>query len=316
MTLPEPVAGVRWRAGRADDVDVLTGIQAAADLEDEPNHVVTRSDIAQLLDGIDPGTAVVLGERDGVPVAMGMLVRPGGGPVRVRGAVVPKARGLGIGRALLLQQIDRAGALQPGAPALGLRSIAGGGVAGLARRFGFHDERAFLTMRRDLGGPIAPVPLAAGLRALPLDAALDEPLRLVKNEVFRDHWNGLADSPEEWRSRVLGPGLDRRLSRIALDGRGGVAGFVVVRRTVEDPDRASIPLVGTTRPQRGRGIARALLTAVLQEAAGSGLREAELDVDASSPTGADHVYSAVGFEEIQRATIWQRALPAAGAAPG
>jgi mycothiol synthase len=304
MRLPEEVAGIRWRPGRADDVDVLTRIQTAADLVDEPDHVITRSDVAQLLAGLDPASAVVVGERDGVPVATGMLFRPGGGPVRIRGAVVPEARGLGIGRALLRQQIDRALAIHPDAPALGLRSIGGGGVAGLARRSGFHEERVFLTMRRDLGRPVVPAPLAAGLRSAPLDPALVEPLRLVKNEVFRDHWNGLADSPEEWRSRAVGPRLDRRLTRIALDDRGGIAGFVVVWRTEEHPGQAYIQLVGTARVQRGRGVARALLTELLRRAAAAGYTEAQLDVDAASPTGADRVYAAVGFEPIQRATIW------------
>lgn len=305
MTLPEAVAGIRWRPGSAEDIDVLTRIQAAADLVDEPGHVITRTDVAEMLDGLDPARAVVVGELEGVPVAMGMLFRPGGGPVRLRGAVKPEARGLGIGRALLRQQIDRAVTTQPDAPALGLRSIGGGGVAPLARRFGFHEVRAFLTMRRDLGRSVVPVPLAEGLRSAPLDPAFDEPLRLVKNEVFRDHWDGLADSPEEWRARTLGPRLDRGLTRVAFDAQDGIAGFVVVWRTEGRPEQAYLPLVGTARVHRGRGVARALLTEVLQTAAAAGSTETRLDVDAASPTGADRVYTAVGFETIQRATIWQ-----------
>ena len=309
MTLPEEVAGVRWRPGREGDVDLLTGILVAADRVDAPDHVITRSDVVQTLAGLDPATAVVVGSRDGAPVATGLLFRPGDGPVRLRGAVLPDARGRGIGRVLLRHQIELAAELQPDAPALSLRSIGGGDVAGLARRFGFHEERVFLTMRRDLTRPVAPVPLTAGLRIVRLDPALDEPLRLVKNEVFRDHWNGLVDSPDEWRSRSLGPRLNRDLTRVALDDRGGIAGFVVVWRTTEHPDEAYIPLVGTAREQRGRGIARALLSEVLLNAAAGGLTEAHLDVDASSPTDAVNVYTAVGFEELQRATIWQLPRP-------
>jgi mycothiol synthase len=312
MTLPKPIAGVRWRPGADDDLDALTAVLTAAGRVDEPDHVVTRSDVAQTLEGLDTATAVVVGERDGVAVAAGMLFRPGGGPMRLLGAVAPDARGLGIGRTLLGQQIATAAELAPDAPALGLRSIGGGGVAGLAKRFGFQEERTFLTMRRDLAAPVEAEPLVDGLRITRLDPALDESLRLVKNEVFRDHWNGLADTPEEWRARTLGPRLDRDLTRVALDEQGGFAGFVVVWRTAEHPEQAYIPLVGTVRAQRGRGVARALLASVLQAAAAAGFREVQLDVDSGSRTGAVGVYTRVGFAELQRSTVWQRHLPAPG----
>jgi mycothiol synthase len=309
MSSPEPVAGVRWRAGTADDVDVLTRIQQAADLVDEPGHAVARSEMAQQLAGIDPDR-VVVGERRGIPVAFGMPIRPGGGPVRLRGAVAPAARALGIGRELLRFQIERARALEPDAPALGLRSVGDGGVAPLARRCGFHAERQFLLMRRDLGEPIVAAPLAGGLRAVPFEERLDEPVRLAKNVVFRDHWQGLEDDPEEWRSRQLGPQLRRDLSRIALDADGGIAGFVLVAPTDDHPDEAYIPLVGTVRAHRGRGVARSLLTSALAAAAEEGFRASALAVDAASRTGAVRVYEKVGYSEVQRSTVWQRPLRA------
>jgi hypothetical protein len=47
-----------------------------------------------------------------------------------------------------------------------------------------------------------------------------------------------------------------------------------------------------------------------------GFTETELDVDASSETGAGRVYESAGFSEVQRATVWQRALLAPGAPSG
>lgn len=308
MEPPPSVHGVHWRAGRPDDADVLTAIGVAADLVDEPRQPRSRDDAVQLLAVVDPASAVLVGERAGHPTAFGVRFRPGGGPVRLLGAVVPDARGHGVGRALLRAQLDAARVAEPDAERATVRSAGGTGVARLARRSGFTPVRDFLTMRRDLARPVAPVALPAGLRIVPFDAVLDEPLRLMKNAVFQDHWQGLADEPEEWRARVLGPGLVRDASRIALDGAGDVAGFVLVRRAEDHPERAHIPLVGTAKAHRRRGLARALLASALTAAAGAGSTEAELDVDAASPTGAHRVYAALGFEEVSRATVWSRPL--------
>ena len=249
-----------------------------------------------------------MGERNGVPVAFGARFRPGGGPVRLLGAVEPEVRGRGIGRALLQALIDSAAAAAPDAEHATVRSVGGGGVAALARRAGFAPARVFLTMRRDLTRPVEPAVLPAGLRLVPFAPDLDEPLRVVKNVVFRDHWQGLADEPAEWRTRMLGPLLDRDRSWIAADEEGTIAGFVLVHRSDDRPEQAHVPLVGTAKAHRGRGVARALLASALGAAADAGLVEAVLDVDAASPTGADRVYPAVGFEEVARATVWSRPL--------
>lgn len=308
MEPPPPVAGIRWRAGRADDADVLTAVGVAADRVDVPGRLRTRSDAAQLLAVVDPQRAVLVGERDGRPVAFGARFRPGGGPVRLLGAVDPEVRGRGVGRALLQALLGEAAVAEPDAERATVRSVGPTGVAPLAVRFGFEQVRDFLTMRRDLARPIRSAALPTDLHAVPFEPALDEPLRLLKNDVFQDHWQGLADEPAEWATRMLGPQLQRGASRIAVDSRGAIAGFVLVWRIDDDPEQAHIPLVGTARSHRGRGVARALLTSVLAASAEAGLTEAELDVDAASPTGAPRVYEAVGFEEVSRATVWSRPL--------
>jgi mycothiol synthase len=308
MQPPPPVAGIQWRPGRADDVDALTEVGVAADRVDVPGHPRARSEAAQLLAVVDPRRAVLVGERDGRPVAFGSRFRPGGGPVRLSGAVVPELRGRGVGRALLQALLDDAAVAEPDAERASVRSVGDAGVAPLARRFGFEQVRDFLTMRRDLSRLVEPAALPADLHVVPFGPALDEPLRLLKNDVFRDHWQGLADEPAEWRARMLGPQLQRSASRIAVDASGAVAGFVLVWRIDDHPEQAHIPLVGTARAHRGRGVARALLASVLAASAEAGLTEAELDVDAASPTGAPRVYAAVGFEEVSRATVWSRPL--------
>lgn len=56
-----------------------------------------------------------------------------------------------------------------------------------------------------------------------------------------------------------------------------------------------IPLVGTRRAGRKRGIATALLARALAEAQAAGFATASLTVDADSPTGALGLYQRVGF---------------------
>ena len=307
MQPPPSVAGIRWRPGRADDADALTAVGAAADRVDVPGHPRTRDEAEQLLAVVDPSRAVLVGERAGRPVAFGARFRPGGGPVRLLGAVAPEVRGRGVGRALLAALLESARVDEPGAEQATVRSV-GGGVAPLARRSGFAPAREFVTMRRDLALPVESAALPGGLRLAPFEAALDEPVRLVKNAVFRDHWQGLVDGPEEWRSRMLGPQLRRELSRIAVDADGAIAGFVLAWRVDQHPRRVHLPLVGTAAAHRGRGVARALLASMLAAAADAGLTEADLDVDATSPTGADRVYARAAFVEVSRATVWSRPL--------
>ncbi|GAA2751491.1 GNAT family N-acetyltransferase [Amnibacterium kyonggiense] len=305
---PDEVDGVAWRPGHADDVAELTEIMAAADAVDDPGHMQGVSGTEDLLRVLDPAEAIVIGTRDGTPVAASIVWRPGDGPVRLRGGVAPAARGRGIGRVLLRFQLARAAELHPDAGLAGVRSVDGRGPAAVARRFGFHEARTFLTMRRSLLGGPAVLPLPADLRAVPFDPGLDEATRVAKNAAFHDHWQGVADGPEQWRTRMLGPHLDRALSRIAVDAQGDVAGFVLVQRVPEQPDDAYVPLVGTARAHRGRGVARALLTAALAAAAQEGLLETTLEVDADSPTGAVGVYGAVGYRTVERATVWQHSL--------
>jgi ribosomal protein S18 acetylase RimI-like enzyme len=56
-----------------------------------------------------------------------------------------------------------------------------------------------------------------------------------------------------------------------------------------------IPLVGTRRTGRKRGIASALLTRAVTEARAAGFDTASLGVDADSPSGAVGLYERLGF---------------------
>jgi ribosomal protein S18 acetylase RimI-like enzyme len=217
--------------------------------------------------------------------------------------VHPDHRRTGIGRTLLAWQIADARARFPDAPMVTLRQPGTAGVGALAVHAGFSAERVFLHLRRDLATPIEAAPLPAGLRAVEFTPAFDEAVRRSKNDAFSDHWNGLVDTPEQWRRRQLVPQLRRSWSRLALTEHGEVAAFVLAQRPDEGDD-ASLPLVGTDRAWRGRGAARALLTQALAACAAGGATGVALDVDGASPTGADRLYASLGFERVAAATVW------------
>ena len=94
------------------------------------------------------------------------------------------------------------------------------------------------------------------------------------------------------------------LCRVALVG-DEVVGFVITEINEDDWERGGsrsgyIGLVGTVRDWRGRGLASALLTEVMQAYRDAGLESAVLDVDTENPTGALGVYTRLGFEPTAR----------------
>jgi ribosomal protein S18 acetylase RimI-like enzyme len=132
------------------------------------------------------------------------------------------------------------------------------------------------------------------------DPALDEALRLTHNEVFLDHWGFTPRSVESWNARHAGSRSFRGgSSYLVLDGET-IAAYVLCYEWDADTALTGIRelyigQVGTRRPYRGRGLARAALAKVLAEAAQAGYKRSGLGVDADNPTGALGLYESLGF---------------------
>ncbi len=138
----------------------------------------------------------------------------------------------------------------------------------------------------------------------PFTAELSERVRRAKNSAFVDHWGSQPAGVEQWESMVGLSSFRPDLSRIALVD-DEVVGFVTTEVNEDDWERQGfssgyIGLVGTVRPWRRRGLASALLRAVLEAYSLEGLERAVLDVDTESPTGALGVYTALGFTPTTR----------------
>jgi GNAT superfamily N-acetyltransferase len=67
-----------------------------------------------------------------------------------------------------------------------------------------------------------------------------------------------------------------------------------------------VDYIGVHRGARGRGVAKALLHTVIVDAARRGRNRVGLEVDADSPTGADGLYTAMGWVTDYRTQSWHR----------
>jgi GNAT superfamily N-acetyltransferase len=173
------------------------------------------------------------------------------------------------------------------------------------------DEASSLPAPRD-GVTIRPVeqhedglPVARDLQAV----------HRVLEESFEDHFSSYRESFPEFVMRLRedpGHRWDHWwLAGIDTEEGPLVAGAVV--STVLPPDAAGVEgsyvdYIGVHRLARGRGVAKALLHTVIADAARRGRNRVGLEVDADSPTGADGLYTAMGWVTDYRTESWHKQL--------
>jgi mycothiol synthase len=187
---------------------------------------------------------------------------------------------------------------------------------------GHHHARTWLNMSRPVSTESFP-PLREGVevrRVATHDLGdgttmpVAEDLRCVHRmleESFADHFNSYRESFPEFVQRLReDPGHRWDHWWLAyVDGQPG--GALVC--TVTPPDPAGVrgsyvEYIGVHRDARGRGVAKALLNTVLGDAASRGRDRVGLEVDADSPTGADGLYRAMGWETAYVTQSWHKDL--------
>lgn len=328
-----------WRPATVDDVDAITATQKAMDAADHPDWTTPREDVEDELTipEVELGAdSLVALDAEGAVLAWGVVQLRPAGPERVQvllvGGVHPRARGRGIGRCLLGWQIARGTArlalseerltawLRVGAEERNPTAIA------LAKRAGMRTVRWFTSMERavldtpEASAPPIPERLApAGTRVVRYSADRAEDTRLARNDSFRDHWGSTDFSPERWAQIVGGEMFRPDLSFLAIaaghgddDAEGGSAAgpgrvLGVALCTVNEEDfelqgftGSYLGILGVVRDGRGRGLAPALMAAVLAATRDAGLERVVLDVDTENPSGALGLYEGVGFAATNR----------------
>jgi ribosomal protein S18 acetylase RimI-like enzyme len=94
------------------------------------------------------------------------------------------------------------------------------------------------------------------------------------------------------------------IGRVVTDQHGTVLAYALVSEP--QPGVAHIELLGTRRQARGRGLARAVLMGTLRAAREASFAVVELEVDSTSPTGADRLYASVGFAPVRTISRYVR----------
>jgi GNAT superfamily N-acetyltransferase len=237
--------------------------------------------------------------------------------VRYEGGVHPEFRGRGIGAELLRWAEEAAVPLHverfPGRPlSLSSRcSSTNAAAVELHELRGFRMARWFNGMIRDLSVPPPEVADPPGVEIVAWAPQYSAAARIIRNETFHDHWGSTETTQEGWDYFMSVTAFRPQFSFLAFSG-GEAVGLVIAHEYEAYPGDVGrdlyIPLVGTQRTHRKRGVASALLTRALDAAASDGFARASLDVDADSPTGALGVYEELGFRVMQTAITMTKEL--------
>lgn len=327
--LPDPLAtGLQWRAATTADLDQWAALIARTAAVEHPVWFEKHADLVQVLENSknDPKTHTLLGiDGSGVPRAYGRVTKnPDGDKAQGMGCVDPDWQRKGIGAAVVGWQEEMAkvrfavdqeagGAAVP--PKLRIFNEENQvRTAGLLQRLGYKQVRWFNEMHRPLTLAAPQAPLADGFELVLLEPSLREAARLAHNDAFRDHWGSEPRDEQSWRFTLEHPLARPDWTTAVLDtATGEVAGYQVASF---DPDterergfkEAYTELLGVRRAYRGRGIAQALLADAMRRFAADGMDVASLDVDSANPTGALALYQGMGYQPVNRSSIWEKLL--------
>ncbi|MDX6198246.1 MAG: mycothiol synthase [Actinomycetota bacterium] len=231
-------------------------------------------------------------------------------------AVLPSARGRGIGRLLVERLLDES-------PDGRLRLWAHGESAGsgeLARSMGFTKSRVLWQMRRPLGDPLPEPVIPDGVDIRTFEVGKDEQRwTALNNAAFAAHPDQGGWNVEEVLLREAEPWFDPKGFFLAFRG-DALVGFHwtkvhgALRHAHGDDEHehghdhapvGEVYVVGVDPSEQGRGLGPALTLLGLHHLQRLGLDEVMLYVDESN-TNAIRVYERLGFGRAATDVSWSR----------
>lgn len=290
MTAPARLpAGLTHRPLTLDDATAVFDVMAAEQVRTLGRVDIEEADIVAdwARPSHDLGTQTV-GVVDGDRLVAYAEVA---GPSRGDAAVHPDRHGRGIGTWLAHWMQDRA--RSQGHTEIGMPVPVGSPGEALLRDLGYHVRWNSWVLVVPEGRTIDDKPLPAGYTIRVAESDAD---RRAAHDVIEDaflEWSVRDKQPyPDWAAQVVGrPGFEPWNLRIAVDPTGEVVGGLHV---VLAGDTGFVSKVAVRREQRGRGLARALLTDGFRTAGEHGATRSELSTD--SRTGALDLYLGIGME--------------------
>jgi mycothiol synthase len=190
---------------------------------------------------------------------------------------------------------------------------------------GFECTRTWLQMTRPVTADEASTVAVprAGVVVRPVERHADglpvaqdlQDVHRVLEESFQDHFSSYRESFPEFVMRLRedpGHRWDHWwLATVETDEGVFPAGALVstvLREDATGMEGSYVDYIGVHRRARGRGVAKALLHTAIADAARRGRNRVGLEVDADSPTGADGLYTSMGWVTDYRTQSWHRAL--------
>ncbi len=325
MSLPQPPAldGVTWRPAAADDAGRVADLHNAA-FKTDGGYRVTATEIRNELENPDndPATDSLIAlddARGAVAFVLVLMSSAFENELKVHSAVLthPEWRGRGIEDFLLdwyeARGRERAQAVDTSVPKL-FRGWAYDWQQAKIDRLqgrGYEPTRYFTELAQPLDRPIEPAPLADGYEIHPWPDD-SEPIRLLHNAAFQDHWGAEPRSAEEWRRYTLDEFFRQDLSFIAVHD-GEPAAYLhtaVYPHDFEDRGRSEawVEILGTARGHRKRGLASALVTRALAAYRDDGFDYAVIGVDSDSLTGALRLYESLGFGKERSSIVFAKPI--------
>lgn len=137
----------------------------------------------------------------------------------------------------------------------------------------------------------------------------------VLEGAFTDHFNSREETFAEFVHRLRqdpGHRWDHWwLAEIVDAGAPVAAGALVATESISDdgPNGSYVDYLGVLSNARGRGVAKGLLHTVIADAATRGRDRVGLEVDADSPTGADGLYTSMGWTTSYMTQSWHKDVP-------
>ena len=135
----------------------------------------------------------------------------------------------------------------------------------------------------------------------------------ILEEAFLDHFNSWEETFDEFLHRVReDPGHRWDHWWLAeLEETGEPVGALcgTVSESSSGPDGSYVSYIGVREAARGRGVAKGLLRTIIADAAGRDRDRVGLEVDADSSTGADGLYTSMGWVTKYVTESWHRDVP-------